>query len=63
MNMQPKISFHNSYLAEDIGEYFQVIFNQLTTAADRRFDPSICLSEKYKQGNWSSVAGQITLSE
>ena len=26
MNEQPKVSFHNNYLAEYIKEYFQVIF-------------------------------------
>lgn len=46
MNERPKISFHNSYPDEYIGEYFQVIFKKLTTASERRSNPSMCFVRK-----------------
>ena len=46
MNEQPKVSFHNNYLAEYIREHFQVIFKKFTTAADKRAIPSMCFVRK-----------------
>lgn len=59
---QPKISFPNSYLAEYIGKYVQVIFKDLMTAVLGDPVQAFDLSDRSTQGNQSSAVGQNTHS-